>query len=320
MAAPTTTRPRRWIRDRLAELDPETDWLEIWQLSSLYGKNDFQFHWFYAVTFPYFLITERGAETVYRDGAGKLDRQSTKRVDDTVDHMVVWWEHGPDAPQTRQSVHMINQMHAHWARTYPGNFSFEEDYVNTLCYEAASMHRVMRSLGLPGYSEKQQRASHRFWSRMAPLFLLEDGSPVTGFPEDFAGCVAFLEEYENRPWPVSEAGTRAAASIVEHFATRWFPAPLRPFGRALVTSFYGEAILRVHRVPRPSRPLRAAARTLMRTLMWLGENVLPDGDESFPQRRRRLAAEGAVTPSAVETAIDRVVAPRPGGGCPHAAG
>ena len=327
------TSSRKWIKKRLAELDPATDWAEIWSLSSLYNQNDFQLHWYYAVTFPFFLITEWGTDAVYRNGTGKLDKQSTKRVEDTVDHMMVWWEHGPYAPETKQSVEMINKLHAHWATRYPGNFTDNDDYLHTLCYEAAGMHRLQRSLGLPGFNEAQKVAAQRFWSAITPLFVVEDGTPVTGFPDDFDGIEAFLDEYINRPWPTLEKGQLATESIINHFATRWFPKPLRPFGRALVTSFYCDQIMRVHQIQTPSAPLRWAARRLIKTMIWLTDNVFPDTKETFPDRRRRLVAEKGARPSTVDTAVNRIVAkqaraganptvaatPTPTAGCPYAA-
>lgn len=321
------TRDRKWIKRRIDELDPLVDYEEIWRLTSLYNINDFQLHWFYAVTFPYFLVAVRGAESVYRGGQGKMDRHATKRVDDTVDHMMVWWEHGPRSPATRKSVEMINKLHAHWARQYPGHFSFAEDYVNTLCYEATSMHVLQRSLGLPGYNEKQKVAAHRFWSEMAHLFTLEDGralSEVAAMPESFEAMEAFRRDYDAQPWPDNPAGRAASASFVEHFATRWFPRPLRFLGRALVTSFYDENVQRVQAIAPPAPPLRGVARQIIKVLILLTEHVRPDDTESVPERRRRLVAEGGARSSTVDVAVHRAVNGGTGASsaavqCPHAA-
>jgi hypothetical protein len=321
------TRGRKWIKRRIDELDPLVDYEEIWRLTSLYNVNDFQFHWFYALTFPYFLVTVRGAESVYRDGKGKMDLQATKRVDDTVDHMVVWWEHGPHSPATRRSVEMINKLHAHWARQYPGYFSYAEDYVNTLCYEATSMHMLQRSLGLPGYNERQKIAAHRFWSEMADLFTVENGRPLTEvatMPESFEAMEAFRHEYDAQPWPDNPAGQAATVSFVEHFATRWFPRPLRFFGRALVTSFYDENVQRVQAIAPPAPPLRWVARNLIKVLILLTERVRPDDRESVPDRRRRLVDEKGTPPSTVDVAVHRAINGRTVGSsaptqCPHAA-
>ncbi|WP_409332931.1 hypothetical protein [Trujillonella humicola] len=323
--APNQHRSRKWIKRRIDELDPEVDYVEIWRLTSLYNLNDFQFHWFYAITFPYFLVTVRGAESVYRDGAGKMDLQGTKRVDDTVDHMMVWWEHGPHSPATAKSVEMINKLHTHWARQYPGYFSYAEDYVNTLCYEATSMHLLQRSLGLPGYHEKQQVAAHRFWSEMAHLFTVEDGRPlpeVAAMPDSFDAMVEFRRQYDAQPWPDNPAGRAATASFVEHFATRWFPRPLHFFGRALVTSFFDENIQRLQAIAPPAPPLRWVARNLIKVLILMTEHVRPDDRETFPDRRRRLVAEKSARPSTVDVAVHRAIGRIDGGSaaqCPHAA-
>ena len=59
-----------------------------------------------------------------------------------------------------------------------------EDYVYTMCYEAAFMHRLRLRLGLPGFPESAQIASVEFWSRMTKLFRnAGTGETVTGFPD-----------------------------------------------------------------------------------------------------------------------------------------
>ncbi|WP_215453066.1 hypothetical protein [Streptomyces sp. ATCC 21386] len=69
-------------------------------------------------------------------------------------------------PQTKKSVEDINKLHAFHAKRYPGNLAHQDDYVYTLAFSAASLHRFNLKLGLPGYTEKQKIAAHHFWREM----------------------------------------------------------------------------------------------------------------------------------------------------------
>ena len=69
--------------------------------------------WFYTVGTPAAGIAPAVIDAVYPGGAGKYASQPTKRRDDSNDHMMLWFEHGPDAAATKKSVQMVNKYHAH---------------------------------------------------------------------------------------------------------------------------------------------------------------------------------------------------------------
>jgi hypothetical protein len=255
------SKPYKWIRTEIERLDPATDYERIWELSSVYYINDTIVNFVYAMTFPYFMVGYHGTQTVLRDGRGKIYTDPNQRMDDTARHMLVWWENGPSDDKTRRSVASLNNMHAYYAKQYPGNFSHNDDYIYTLCYEAALMHRLRLKLGMPGISEKEQRAAWEFWSRMATLFVnAEDGSALYGFPEDFDGINAFMDEYEGRDWPVNPLGPEVGRLILQPFAERHFPKLLHG---------------------------------LVRLGLTVSEKVLPDPEVSLPEIHRRNRA-GAI--------------------------
>ena len=301
-------RPRKWVAARIDELDPETDYVEIVRLTTLYGSNDLQMHWFYTVGTAVAAISPTVLAAVYRDGAGKYVTAPTKRKDDSNDHMMLWFEHGPHAPATEQSVAMVNSYHAHFAKSFPDAFADPEDYIYILCANATLVHTAMRRLGLPGMSEKQKRAAFLFWSELATRFTMPDGTVVTtlqAFPDSFEAMEHLVADYMARPWPVHEGGHRSTSSAIEHFAETWFPRPMRFFGRALVTSFLPEEVMRAHDIKAAPAPLTWASRRVMKTLMLLGTHVLPDPTDSLPDARRRAAASGSSKPSVVDTAVHR---------------
>lgn len=47
---------RKWIAARIDQLDPATDYDEIWKLSAAYRPTDFIMNLVYAVTFPHFFV------------------------------------------------------------------------------------------------------------------------------------------------------------------------------------------------------------------------------------------------------------------------
>lgn len=327
--ASTNTPGRKWIDERIEQLDPETDYVEIVRLSTLYRINDLQMHWFYTVGTAASATAPPVQYAVWREGTGKYHTQPGKRRDDSNDHMMLWFEHGPDSPATRKSIEMVNKYHAHYAKQYPAGFSDADDYIYILCVNATLVHGAMRLMGLPGFTAKQQRAMHRFWSGLAEQFTIPaTGRPVTettAFPADFAEMEAFVADYDARPWPVNPEGHVMTTAAAEHFVARWFPRPLHFFGRALVTSFLTPTIVRVHSIQTPAPPLAWIARNFMKTMMLLDTHVLPDPKESLPDRRRRLASQGETKPSVVDTAVHRGLGKKhateadmaPASACPH---
>lgn len=220
---------RRWIDGRIEQLDPDEDHVEIVRLSTLYRLSGMQLHWFYSVGTPGAGIAPAVIDAVYRNGTGKYLTQAAKRRDDSVDHMLVWFEHGDDAAATRKSVGMVNKYHAHYAREFPEGFANADDYVYILCLNATLVETATLSLGLPGFTDTQKRAVHRLWAGIADQFTMPDGRPVTGiepFPEDFDSMVDYVERYQARPRPVHQPGHLSTTAEIEHFATTWFPRPL----------------------------------------------------------------------------------------------
>jgi ER-bound oxygenase mpaB/B'/Rubber oxygenase, catalytic domain len=161
--------------------------------------------WFYTVGTPATGIAPAVIDAVYRGGAGKYASQPTKRRDDSNDHMMLWFEHGPDAAATKKSVQMVNKYHAHFARSYPDGFANPEDYLYILCLNATLVHAAERSLRLPGFSPRQKRAMYLFWSQLAEHFTTPEGRPITeqmSFPADFEAMETLVQSYQARPWPV----------------------------------------------------------------------------------------------------------------------
>ena len=252
------TRPRRWIAAEIESLDPATDYEAIWRLTSSYGLNDFALNLVYAHLFPHFYLPPHGSRPLWDGGDGKVVERALQRVEDTIRNNLLWWFHGPSHPKTRQSVAGVNKLHAYHARRHPGDFAHAEDYVFTLAFSAASLHRFNLKVGLPGYTDKQKVAAHLFWQHMAELFVDEHSGKILGFPPDWDSLIAYIEDFESRPWPSTESGAMVTQAVLDQFAYRWFPAPLRGLGRAMAASTLHPNCWKTHKVAVPA-PLPAGS-------------------------------------------------------------
>ncbi|SPJ88574.1 uncharacterized protein FTOL_12573 [Fusarium torulosum] len=280
-----------WISDAIESLDPEKDYELMWRLMSCYRSSDFMNNMIYALTFPNFIITTHGAQTVWRSDGGKVIKRGTQRVEDTENYNMTWWHYGPSDERCREAVEHINDLHASLARRYPGNFSYNEDFLYVTTFSAVLMHRLRLRLGLSGFTEKEKVAAHHFWRDMTPLFVKEDGSSVNGYPDDFEGCVDFCEAYENTPREFDERMQHIGLAIMNQFAFRYFPPGLRWLAISTVQALSLETTIEAMRI-KPVHPvLKCIIVFVVGTLMSFAETFLPDPRESFWKKIETLDAQ-----------------------------
>ena len=157
------------------------------------------------------------------------------------------------------------------------------------------MHRLLLKMGLPGLSEKEQIAAHRFWKETGKLFVVPGDHgprhPVDDYPDDFAGVLAWLEDFESRDWPLNEKGAKTSKAVLEQFLFRYFPRPLRPVMRAVIVSFYADSVLQAYAITPPPRPVRAVLRRGAGLVMALGNRFQSDPTESYVERRLNVSDE-----------------------------
>src|SRR5262249_7733522 len=132
-----------------------------------------------------------------------------------------------------------------------------------------------------GYTDKQKVAAHLFWQHMAGLFVDEDGSKILGFPADWNSLIAYIEDFESRPWPPTESGMMVTQAILDQFAYRWFPAPLRGLGRAMAASPLHPNCWKPHRVAAPGLLARRILLRATGLMIRLGQLVAPDPDRTY---------------------------------------
>lgn len=315
--APADRSSRKWISARIAELDAVEDYAEIIRLSMTFQHSGFFFDWIAAQSMPRFSTTP-SAPAIYRGGKGKLMATSDRRLHDTANHAMVWGDYGVDSPEAAYSIDMVNALHAKYAKEYPAAFADDELWAYVVAWDVCGLSVTLnRCLGLPHPDEKARTALAIFGVEVVRRLTYVDGTPL---PEKFPHLMTYtyddwvdcLNAYESRTWPYSHDAAMCAQTVLQFFERR-FPAPLRPFGRALVTSFWYDGLLAGNGVKPPSAPMRWLACAYLKVLMSIGP-LLPDSKESWAEHQKRLEAETGKPMTHVLKVVQN--ARRPAGGCP----
>lgn len=311
---------RRWIRRRLAQLDAEEDYAEIVALSSIYRLDDFVGDWSFTQSMARFSTGYSGI-AIAREGKGKLLTDTDRRFEDTMHHFLVWAEYGPESPQSKRSLNMINALHAKYQKAYPAAFDDLDLWVYVIAFQICGMTSILSEcLGLPEPSEKEKIARVRFGKKLAEGFVYIDGRPLTAvLPalDSYEEWVGFLHEYEARRWTYDANSAAAAAHVLEGWERR-SKIPFRWLSRALVTSFWYDGMFDCNGVERPGRFERWAAKNYLRLMLTLGV-LLPDPKASLPERMRRAADESGTPLPPVLRATrvkEQAAAGARAGGCP----
>ena len=283
----TVEKPRgyKWIAAEIERLDPQTDYERIWKLSTCYYVGDFQMNYLYSTGFPHFILPPWGGETIARKGTGKLIVAQDKREQDTAEAFWKWFEHGPSSLQTKESVEKVNRIHMAIEKKMPGNFAHNEDFVYTMCWIGADLHRLRERIGLQGYTENQKIAVHKYWLELSKLMRSANGE-ITDFPDDFDGMLQYMKTYENTEWEFSPEGRMTVEAIIEQFGNRWFPRGFRWIARRMLYAMWDEPVHRVHRVPYVPALERKFFEFGLKAVFLLQERVLPDPKLSTPEKKR----------------------------------
>jgi hypothetical protein len=282
----------RWIEAEIARLDPDRDRDRMSLLASIrllppVGRSVF-LNLFYALAFMRFCGQLEGAAAVDREGSGLVHRQPDRRAADSVCYLAGWAWTGADSETTAETTGRIKAMHDHYGRSYSMS---NETLVHTIAFFALQLDRFLSGVGSPGLGERERMATVLFWRRIGERLGTEE------MPEDWKGMERFLADYERSPewFGHTPQGERAARALLEQFARRWFPPPLRWMGRWIVLSLHEQHVLDALGLSRPPRPFAAGVRRLIRVGVFLQTRVLPDPRELSDPRRaaRAIATEPA---------------------------
>ncbi|MDO6966152.1 hypothetical protein [Rhizobium alvei] len=274
----------RWIAREIDSLDPETDYVRIWQLTSCYRVDETAFNLLYCLGLPRITQNPAGSELLASRTRKAVD-QMHKRAYDTLSSFWTWYEKGPASEETQRSIELVNRIHAGLAKKWPEAFP-DEDYVYTVCMLATSAHQLRQKIGVAGFSNKQKIAAHHFWRDILRMMRGINGY-IDVFPDDFAGMEKLVAEFDARDWPHSEAGCQLAEYTVQQFCEANFPRPLHGLGRQMVLTMQEPYIRKLRDMGEPNPLAAFLVRKLMHFKIWMAEHVLPDPKLSVPERARR---------------------------------
>ncbi|MFE7446446.1 DUF2236 domain-containing protein [Streptomyces chartreusis] len=278
----------QWVDRELRRLDPDADWERMISLYVGYRVPEFALAMMIYPATMRMMQPSLGSATLAH--TAKLETRPHRRFQDGNDLLVAWMVDGPSSAAGRKAADRLNRIHMGIARStphLPGNFDDVDDFIYPLVLVATSSDRLQTSLGLPGTSEHMKRAWY-LWARTLFSMLERESGPlaVEEFPGDWNEMIEFAAKFEARPYEQSESGHRVATAMMEFFAARWFPAPVRGFGRDLTRYLAGERVCRLHRIgwisPRRERLIRIFLRTAFGA-----QCLLPDYRTPLPERLQR---------------------------------
>jgi hypothetical protein len=116
---------------------------------------------------------------------------------------------------------------------------------------------------------------------MSELFVDEHSGKILGFPPDWDSLIAYIEDFESRPWPSTESGAMVTQAVLDQFAYRWFPAPLRGLGRAMAASTLHPNCWKTHKVAVPGPVARRILLRATGLMIRFGQLAVPDPDKTY---------------------------------------
>ncbi|MFE9422384.1 oxygenase MpaB family protein [Kitasatospora sp. NPDC006697] len=256
---------------RIRSLDPETDYLEIYRLSSAY-----EFPWDHTRALELALYRTYAVPAIGRLLAetAELTDRSQKRYDDTVLLLGAVLEHGPDSEQGRTAVRRMNRMH----RSYPIS---DEDMRYVLCTFVVLPKRWIGEYGWRRLSEHELRASANYYRRLGELMGIS-GIPRTH--QEFEEC---MDAYEAAHFGFDEGGRRVSDATLNLMGS-WYPAPLRPLLHSATVALLDEPLRRAFGYPEPAPGTVSLAGNALRLRARVVRALPPRRRAHWPRMNREV--------------------------------
>ncbi|MER5636198.1 oxygenase MpaB family protein [Kitasatospora sp. NPDC002227] len=235
-----------WL-DRIHALDPETEYTEIYRISSLH-----EFPWDTNQSLGFALYRTYAVPSIGRLLArtGEFTGRTQKRYDDTVLILEAVLEHGFDSPQGREAIRRMNQMHQRYEIS-------DEDFRYVLATFVVVPKRWLDDYGWRPYSAAEVRASVNYYRELGRHMGLRD------LPESFGEFERLLDEYERANFAFDQGGRSVSDSTLDLMAS-WYPALTRPAMRLSSICLLDDPLREAFAYPAPPALLRKAVRAGMR--------------------------------------------------------
>ena len=225
---------------RIRSLDPERDYLEIYQTMLRY---EFPWDSKLGLNLGFVRSFALPAVAALHVSTGELTNNPRKRIDDTGLLMYEMVLHGFDHPRGRASVRRVNQLH----RPYD---IANDDYRYTLGCLVVVPIRWLERYGWRRPCCHERHAAYRYYRELGTRM------GITEIPDSYQAFAAWFDAYEREHLRHSEAAAAIERATRELMLGR-IPRPLAPLGDALVSSMYDEPLRRATGVACPPAPVRA---------------------------------------------------------------
>ncbi|KRB80330.1 L-aspartate oxidase [Nocardioides sp. Root190] len=208
-------------RDRNDALDPETDYVEIYQNLALY-----EFTWDFTQSLSFALFRTYAVPSIGRllYETGAFTGQVQKRYDDTALLLEAPFVHGLDSDAGKTAIRRINQMH----RAYDIS---NEDFLYVLATFVVVPKRWLDDHGWRQLTDNELRATVNYYRALGRRMAIKD------IPETYDEFMHLMDDYERAHFDF-DAGGRQVADSTLALMTTFYPRVLRKpvalFSRALM--------------------------------------------------------------------------------------
>lgn len=191
-------------RDRVEQLDPAVDYLEIYRTTTT-----LEFPWDVSQALGFALFRTYAVPSIgaLLDRTGEFTGRAARRYDDTALLMGAILEHGPDSDAGRTAVRRINQMHGRYAIG-------QDDLRYVLATFVTLPIRWLEEYGWRPMTETERVASANYYRRVGALMAI---TRVPGTWQEFG---ALLDAYEAEHFGPDPGARRVADSTLALLATQ----------------------------------------------------------------------------------------------------
>lgn len=231
----------------ILQLDPETDFLEIYRLSATY-----EFPWDYARSLELALYRTYAVPSIGRLLArtAELTQRAQKRYDDTSLLLDAVVEHGFSSDEGRTAIRRINQMHRSYDIT-------NDDMRYVLCTFVVMPKRWLDAYGWRRLSSHEQHAAAVYYRTLGRHM------GISGIPSCYAEFEKCLDEYEEAHFAWDPQARTVSDSTLDLMAS-WYPSPLAPAVRGAGKALLDDSLLRTFRYSPPHPAVRRAVQGALR--------------------------------------------------------
>jgi len=210
---------------RIEQLDPTTDFAEIFQLVAYH-----EFPWEYVQGTSIAFMRDYGVPSIsdLLDRTGRFEHDGQKRYDDTVLIGQEATVDGIDSPRAHEAVRHLNRIHGHYGIP---NHEFRYVLATTL----VAPKRFIDRYGYRPLHPHEVEAMARVTTRTGELMGIKD------LPSTYDEYERLLDAYEAERFAPHPSNTRVAEASIR-IVTDWHVRPLRPLVRRLTIAMLDEPL------------------------------------------------------------------------------